>query len=41
LLMQMDEVIPPNGTRSYYEAVTAGDSSVHEYYKLCISLEDS
>jgi hypothetical protein len=32
--MQMDEVIPPNGTRSYYEAVTAGDSSVHEYYKL-------
>jgi hypothetical protein len=23
-----------NGTRSYYEAVTAGDSSVHEYYKL-------
>ncbi|CAI7580642.1 unnamed protein product [Penicillium glandicola] len=30
----MDEVIPSNGTRTYYEAVTAGDSNVHEYYKL-------
>ncbi|KUM55780.1 hypothetical protein ACN42_g11460 [Penicillium freii] len=32
--MQMDEAIPSNGTRSYYEAVTAGDSNVHDYYKL-------
>jgi hypothetical protein len=32
--MQVDEVIPPRGTRSYYEKVAAQESGVHEVYRL-------
>ncbi|KAL4882058.1 Tannase/feruloyl esterase [Aspergillus karnatakaensis] len=29
----MDEVIPPKGTRAYYESVRALDANVHDYYR--------
>ena len=33
-MSQADSVVPPLGSKHYYDAVTAGDSTVHDYYRL-------